>query len=194
GGIGAAFAALWRQWLPGVTFSSEGLYALAAMAAVFGGIARAPFTAVIFLFELSRNASAVLPLIVCVMIADAIVRLLSENSMMTGKLAKRGLFVSQDYVAPLFQLWTADIGQVMQPLPEQFDLDATLKSGGVIKVKDGDSIAATAHRLLEQHATQAVVMSREPDSKPMGLAHISDILAIEDQRVRRHDHRESQLR
>ena len=70
------------------------------MAAIFGGIARPPFTSVVFLLELSRNPNALLPLIVCVIVPDGCVRLLSSESIMTGKLVKRALIVSQDYPAP----------------------------------------------------------------------------------------------
>ena len=81
--------------------SDPALYALVAMAAVFGGIARAPFTSIIFLFELSRNPHALLPLVVCVMVSDGFVRLFSAESIMTGKLIKRGLIVRQDYTVPV---------------------------------------------------------------------------------------------
>ncbi len=192
GGIGAGFAALWKHWLPWATFSSPGLYALAAMGGVFGAIARAPITSVIFMFELSRNAHVVLPLMACVFIADALMRLLDENSMMTDALAKRGLVVTQDYVAPTFQLWNMDIVEIMQPVPEGTDTAALLRSPGVVVVRAGDSIANTTRRLLDHDADQAVVMSADGEPKPIGIAHISGILALEDQRVRRHDLRERQ--
>jgi CIC family chloride channel protein len=100
GGIGAAYAVAWHHFFPHFV-SDPAFYALVAMAAAFGGIARAPFTSIIFLFELSRNPNALLPLVVCVMVSDGFVRLFSAESIMTGKLVKRGLIVSQDYSVPL---------------------------------------------------------------------------------------------
>jgi predicted transcriptional regulator len=82
------------------------------MGGVFGGIARAPLTSIVFLFELSHNPNAILPLIVCVMISDAVVRLCSRDSIMTVKLVKRGLIVLQDYSVPV--LMRARIDQVMR--------------------------------------------------------------------------------
>ena len=82
------------------------------MAATFGGIARAPFTAIIFLFELSRNPNALLPLVVCCMVSDGFVRLFSAESIMTGKLIKRGLIVRQDYTVPI--LMRGRIEEVMR--------------------------------------------------------------------------------
>jgi H+/Cl- antiporter ClcA len=56
----------------------SGFYALAAMAGMFGGIARAPFTNIVFLFELSHNPNSLLPLIVDVIVSDGFVRLFSR--------------------------------------------------------------------------------------------------------------------
>jgi H+/Cl- antiporter ClcA len=111
GGIGAAYAAVWHHFLPGLV-SDPALYALVAMAAIFGGIARAPFTSIIFLFELSRNPNAILPLLICCMVSDAVVRLFSSESIMTGKLVKRGLIVLQDYSVPV--LMRSRIEQVIR--------------------------------------------------------------------------------
>ncbi|MBZ5516007.1 MAG: chloride channel protein, partial [Acidobacteriia bacterium] len=111
GGVGAAYAMAWHHFFPHFV-SDPALYALVAMAAVFGGIARAPFTSIIFLFELSRNPNALLPLVVCVVVADGFVRLFSAESIMTGKLVKRGLIVRQDYTVPV--LMRARIEQVMR--------------------------------------------------------------------------------
>ena len=111
GGIGAVYAQAWHHFFPHFV-SDPALYALVAMAAVFGGIARAPFTSIVFLFELSRNPNALLPLVVCCIVSDGLVRLFSAESIMTGKLIKRGLIVRQDYSVPVFM--RARIEQVMR--------------------------------------------------------------------------------
>ena len=111
GGLGASFAIAFRHIAPSLV-SDPAFYALAAMGAVFGGIARAPLTSIVFLFELSHNPNAILPLIVSVMISDAVVRLCSRDSIMTVKLVKRGLIVLQDYSVPV--LMRARIDQVMR--------------------------------------------------------------------------------
>ncbi len=111
GGVGAVYAQVCRHFLPHLV-SDPALYALVAMAAMFGGIARAPFTSIIFLFELSRNPNALLPLVTCVVVSDGLVRLFSEESIMTGKLIKRGLIVRQDYTVPM--LMRGRIEEVMR--------------------------------------------------------------------------------
>jgi len=97
-----------------------------AMAAVFAGIARAPFTSIVFLFELSRNPNALLPLIVCCMVSDGFVRLFSQESIMTGKLVKRGLIVLQDYSVPV--LMRSRIEQVMRKEFSVVPAEAEVKS------------------------------------------------------------------
>lgn len=111
GGLGSAYATLCQHFFPRLV-SDPAFYSLAAMAAVFGSIARAPFTSIVFLFELSHNPNSLLPLIVSVMIADGFVRLCSRDSIMTIKLVKRGLIISQDYSVPV--LMRASIDQVMK--------------------------------------------------------------------------------
>lgn len=111
GGLGAAFAIGCQHLFPHLV-SNPGFYSLVAMAAVFGSIARAPFTSIVFLFELSHNPNSLLPLVVSVMIADGFTRLFSRDSIMTIKLVKRGLIISQDYSVPV--LMRARIDQVMK--------------------------------------------------------------------------------
>jgi len=125
GGLGAAYAMFWHHFFPHFV-SDPAFYSLAAMAAVFAGIARAPFTSIVFLFELSHNPNSLLPLIVCVMVADGFVRLFSTDSIMTGKLVKRGLIVLQDYSVPV--LMRSRIDQVMRKTFNVIPADAELRT------------------------------------------------------------------
>ncbi|MGC2540719.1 MAG: chloride channel protein, partial [Candidatus Sulfotelmatobacter sp.] len=125
GGIGGAYAIGCQHFFPHLV-SNPAFYALVAMAGVFGGIARAPFTSIVFLFELSHNPNSLLPLIVCVMIADGFVRLFSRDSIMTGKLVKRGLIVLQDYSVPV--LMRARIDEVMRKQFSTIQADVELRT------------------------------------------------------------------
>ena len=158
GGFGAAFALGCKHLFPHLV-GDPAFYALAAMAACFGGIARAPFTSIVFLFELSHNPNALMPLIVCVMVADGFVRLFSPDSIMTGKLVKRGLIILQDYSVPV--LMRARIEQIMQKQFNVLDADDELRSVlgritpghvGLIPIveKDGSLVGIVeAHDLLK---------------------------------------------
>lgn len=125
GGIGGAYAVACRHFFPHLV-SDPAFYALVAMAALFAGIARAPFTSIVFLFELSHNPNSLLPLIVAVMISDGFVRLFSRDSIMTGKLVKRGLIVLQDYSVPV--LMRARIDDVMRKQFSVIESDVELRT------------------------------------------------------------------
>ncbi len=99
------------------------------MAAVFGGVARAPFTSIAFLFELSHNPNSLLPLIVCVMVSNGLVGLLSRDSIMTEKLTRRGFIVLQDYSVPV--LMRSRIDQVMHK--EFHTVQADAEVGAVLR-------------------------------------------------------------
>src|SRR5271165_5966956 len=93
------FVMLANHFFPGAHLS-PGAFALVAMGAVFGAASRATFTFIIFAFEITRDYNSVLPLMLVSVIADGIAMLLMPNSsIMTEKLARRGLHVHQDYEA-----------------------------------------------------------------------------------------------
>ncbi len=76
---------------------SPGACALVAMAAVFGSASRATFAFIVFAFEITRDYNSVLPLMLVSVIADAIAMRYLPNSIMTEKLARRGLNTHQEY-------------------------------------------------------------------------------------------------
>jgi CIC family chloride channel protein len=97
--MGGIFAMVANHFMPGAHLS-PGAFALVAMGAVFAAASRATFTFIIFAFEITRDYNSVLPLMLVSVIADGIAMLLMPNSsIMTEKLARRGLHVHQDYEA-----------------------------------------------------------------------------------------------
>ncbi|MBV9183093.1 MAG: chloride channel protein [Acidobacteria bacterium] len=77
---------------------SPAAFAFFAMGAVFGAASRATFSFIIFAFEITRDYNSVLPLMLVAVIADGIAMLfMPRSSIMTEKLARRGLHVHQDY-------------------------------------------------------------------------------------------------
>jgi CIC family chloride channel protein len=79
--------------------ASPGAYALVGMAAVFAGAARAPITAIIMLFEMTRDYMIILPLMIAVVISVVISRSLSRESIYSLKLVRRGVDINQLYQA-----------------------------------------------------------------------------------------------
>jgi chloride channel protein, CIC family len=95
--MGGIFAMVANHFVPGAHLS-PGAFALVAMGAVFAAASRATFTFIIFAFEITRDYNSVLPLMMVSVVADGIAMLLMPNSsIMTEKLARRGLRVHQDY-------------------------------------------------------------------------------------------------
>ena len=100
--MGSAFAMIVDKIWPAAGLS-PGAFALVAMGAVFGAASRAAFTFIIFAFEITRDYNSVLPLMLVTVIADAIAVRYAKNSIMTEKLARRGLQIAQDYEPDVLQ-------------------------------------------------------------------------------------------
>ena len=95
--MGAVVAHVINLAVPGAHLSPAA-FALVAMGAVFGAASRATFTFIIFAFEITLDYNAILPLMLVSVIADGIAMFfMPKSSIMTEKLARRGLRIHQDY-------------------------------------------------------------------------------------------------
>jgi CBS domain-containing protein len=88
-----------------------GFWALVALAGVLGGVMRSPFTGVVFALELTQQFDAVLPLIIGATTAFAVSVLLLKRSVLTEKIARRGLHLTREYSTD--PLETTFAGEVM---------------------------------------------------------------------------------
>jgi CIC family chloride channel protein len=101
--MGGVFALAINRIFPSANLSA-GAFALVAMGAVFGSASRATFAFIIFAFEITRDYNSVLPLMLVSVIADGIAMLLMPRaSIMTEKLARRGLYIHQEYETDALQ-------------------------------------------------------------------------------------------
>ncbi len=89
---GAAFGVLVSPWLPGV---SPAHFALAAMAGMVGGTTGAVVTAVVMVFEMTRDYTVIMPMILTVAVAAALRERLLPATIYTLKLVRRGHKVPQ---------------------------------------------------------------------------------------------------
>jgi H+/Cl- antiporter ClcA/CBS domain-containing protein len=100
--------------LPGPTIAL-GAFAVVAMAATFGAATRATFTAVVFVVELTRDYQVMLPLMGATVVADIVFNSLSEHSIMTEKLHRRGFRLGRHYgvdpfsTTPVKTIMTAEV-------------------------------------------------------------------------------------
>ena len=101
--LGGVFALVVNRLFPSANLAA-GAFALVAMGAVFGAASRATFSFIIFAFEITRDYNAVLPLMLVSVIADGVAMLfMPTSSIMTEKLARRGLRIHQDYETDVLQ-------------------------------------------------------------------------------------------
>ncbi len=115
--MGGLFAMIGNHVFPNAHLS-PGAFALVAMGAVFGAASRATFSFIIFAFEITRDYNSVLPLMLVAVIADGVAMLfMPRSSIMTEKLARRGLRVFQDYEADvLSQVTVAEMMEKSAPV------------------------------------------------------------------------------
>ena len=92
--LGAAFGQAVNALFPGIT-APPGAYALVGMAAVLAGTAHAPATSILLLFELTRDYSIILPLMLATVISLIIAKTIQPQSSYTIKLARRGIHLQQ---------------------------------------------------------------------------------------------------
>ena len=108
--LGAAFGAVVNQLFPGVA-GPIGAYVLVGMAGVFTSTARAPITAVVILFELTRDYSIVLPLMLAVVVSTVVSQLLYKDSIYTKKMRRKGVEPPSDQ--PIDALETVKVSDFM---------------------------------------------------------------------------------
>ncbi len=90
GALGAAEGYLFPHVIPG-------FWAMTGLAAVVGGVMRSPLTGVVFTLELTHVWAAGLPLLISSTAAYALSVLLLKRSVLTEKIARRGLHLTREY-------------------------------------------------------------------------------------------------
>ena len=105
--FGGVIGTLAGHFLPA---ADPGFWALLGMAAMMGGTMRAPLTATLFAVELTGDGHAMLPLLVACGSAYATTVLLLKRSILTEKIARKGLHITREYhVDPFDQCWVKDV-------------------------------------------------------------------------------------
>lgn len=92
--IGGALGALEGRVFPD---AGLGFWALISMGAILGGTMRAPLTGMVFIVELTHDLDLLVPLAVAVTVAHGFTVLALKRSILTEKIARRGLHVSREY-------------------------------------------------------------------------------------------------
>src|ERR1700751_1743534 len=157
--MGGVFAMGVDRIFPAANLSA-GAFALVAMGAVFGAASRAAFAFIIFAFEITRDYNAVLPLMLVSVIADGIGMLLRPKaSIMTEKLARRGLRIHQDYEADVLQ--QVVVAETMDP--EAPTISAEMRVGELAERVARGGAAVSKHQgmvVLDSEGKLAGIITR----------------------------------
>jgi CBS domain-containing protein len=178
GSFGALLGHL-AQSVPGVHVS-VGAFALVAMAATFGAATRATFTSIVFLFELTRDYNAILPLMLATVLAVLVASSLTRDSIMTEKLTRRGLRVPTDYHADILR--TTEVGAVMTASVETVHRDTIVSEVADRFRGRGHS----AYPVVDDDGRCVGIVSRGDllregnwdDNSPVGVVAASDVVAV----------------
>ncbi|HEV2388587.1 MAG TPA: chloride channel protein [Candidatus Acidoferrales bacterium] len=122
--LGGAFAMGVNRLAPGAHLD-PGAYALVAMGAIFGAAARSTFAFIVFAFEITRDYNAILPLMLVAVIADGIAIRYLPHSIMTEKLARRGVEPELDYQADVLK--HVRVSDVMRTSPVTVPPEITVR-------------------------------------------------------------------
>lgn len=88
--VGAAFGAVAQGALPGEV-ANPGVYAVVGMAALVAGTTHAPISAILIIFEMTKDYEIILPLMIACVISSTAARGMLAESIYTLKLARRGI-------------------------------------------------------------------------------------------------------
>lgn len=120
GGLVASIAA---DLFPSLSIET-GAFAVVAMAATFGAATRAPFTSMVFVFELTQDFDVVLPIMLATVLAALVANSLSEHSLYTETLARRGIRVGGELKADALR--TTAVADVMNRLVDTLPPNTTV--------------------------------------------------------------------
>ena len=158
GAAGAAFGALVHLVFPDAGISVP-IAALIGMAAMFAGASRAYLTSITFALEATMQSHALLPLLGACTASYLVSFFLMENTIMTEKIARRGVYTPDSYEPDLLQVLTvADVNN---------EVGETLKSNS--------TIAETRARLTGNNITQSFFIVTNSDGSYAGMVSLTDI-------------------
>ncbi len=175
--IGGALGGLEGRLLPHVF---PGFWAMMGLAAVVGGVMRSPLTGVVFTLELTHAWPVVLPLVIAATTAYALSTLVLRRSVLTEKIARRGLHLTREYSTdPLEAFRARDV--LSEPA-------AGVPAPRAIVVHADDTCRHVANVFAEHGITHAPVIDGR-DGRQVGVITLPDLL-----RARLHDLTEEHLR
>lgn len=130
--LGGSFGQLVDRFLPGLT-AGPGTFATVGMAAVFAGAARAPFTAILIVFEMTDDYRLILPLMAAVIVSLIVSEHLYPESIYTVKLARRGIRLKRGRDIDVIEAVRVDEVMVKHPETIPATLPVSLLAGEFLR-------------------------------------------------------------
>ena len=130
--LGGAFGWVVKGLAPGLT-AGPGTFAIVGMAAVFAGAARAPFTAILIVFEMTNDYQLILPLMAAVIVSMIIAERLHPELIYTLKLVQRGIHLKQGRDLDVMGTVRVDEVMVRTPVTVPATLPVTLLGGEFLR-------------------------------------------------------------
>jgi hypothetical protein len=164
--IGGALGGLEAAVFPGV---APGFWPLVGLAGALGGVMRSPLTGVLFAIELTHRYEAFLPLLIASTSAYAVSVLVLRRSVLTEKVARRGVHLSREYsIDPLEVLFVGDV----------MAADATIPAvtPGMPIVYADDTLRQVAYVMAESGETRLAVAQRAEPDRPVGSVGLEQLL------------------
>lgn len=144
GWAGNFFGQISAKMLPGLA-AVPGSYAVIGMGAMFAGLAHAPLTAILFIFELTRDYQIMLPIMLASIVSFVLAEQLQKTNIYTIDLAARGIDVFSDRKGVLLK--KIKIREVMTADP--------------VVIKEDTPLSKVHQLVREEHHTHFPVVKRE---------------------------------
>ncbi len=182
--LGAAYAAVIGHVLPGVELSAP-TAAVIGMAGVVAGATGAVVTAIVMIFEMTRDYHIIIPLMISASVAYGVRRGLMRDNIYTLKLSRRGHIIPEALQTNLYLMHSVrdilDIPLLRRPLDDTAPLRRVIKNSRqpphIIAVQDGRvaSVVTAAklrqidpdlpiNEVFERHGTNDFILVRAAES------------------------------
>ncbi len=188
-GLGAWLGTLVARFIPGAGVH-PGVAGLVGMAALFAGASHALLASVVFAFETTRQPLGLLPLLGGCTAAYFVSLLLNRNSIMTEKLARRGLQVRTDYAVdyltrvPVGAVGLRDVATLRDDLTVERARDWLLSSEAGA-THQGFPVVDSENRLLGVLTRRDIQSPEVPPGRRLGaLIHRPPVVVFEDSTLR----------
>lgn len=163
--LGGTIGGVAHAWLPDVT-GSAGAYALVGMGAAFAGIVRAPMTSVIMIFEITRDYSIIVPVMIANLLSYFISQRLQRRAVYEALLDQDGIRLP----SPRASRAGLTVEQAMRAAEPQ----AAGAAPGPHVYPD-ESAEVALRRMGECGATELPVVSREDRRRVVGTIALADL-------------------